>query len=704
MAVPAMSNSSRASLSVIIPAYNSQYLNQVLGSLKALESAEVIVVDSSLRPFILNGVRATLVRHDGRLSPGAARNRGAQRASGDYLLFVDSDVVLPPQTVDWIRRFLERPSAELVSGVYDAETLNDDFLSRLQNSILHYRSTGCLDSESRLFSSSHFLIQRKVFQRIGGFNEELWSYEDIEFLGRCLHLGHKSLMNPDFVGIHLKAFTLRTFLLDYFRKAYNAFLARRHYSNVFRGVPFYVGARLALTWLAGVLLPLVVAAAWLWGAFWPAGLLVPLCVYLALSSILLNQMLQRKSLAFRLKALLVLPLIGSVAATATAVAVSVWLFRSIRKALVFFWDLLRAAKRVLIRNGMPIQVIAYVTARCNLRCEHCFYKETLDAPSPGELPLDVFNRTTRGIGPVLWFSLGGGEPFIRKDLDKVIEIIQRNCRPKVFSFPTNGWYTEKTFETTLRVLQKMDEGNLILFFSLDGPREIHDQIRGPGSFDRVKATMERLRPLTALYPNLYLNVITTVTARNAHVAPAFIEELIRDFQPSAISINLFRYHSLEHLPIPDHVIEGYRAAVAVYERYLRGGALKHYGFFGGRVLLFKEILQKDLIYRVAKHNEFVTPCTAGTLSYVIMEDGRVSPCEILPDTIGNVTDVSRSFAEMTRSTKARKLRRWIRDTHCKCTYECAMSTNTLFSWPMSKRLAKAVVRDFISQSHGSARR
>mgnify|MGYP001195327857 CR=1 FL=1 len=34
----------------------------------------------------------------------------------------------------------------------------------------------------------------------------------------------------------------------------------------------------------------------------------------------------------------------------------------------------------------------------------------------------------------------------------------------------------------------------------------------------------------------------------------------------------------------------------------------------------------------------VTPCTAGTLSYVVWEDGRVNACEILPDTIGNVNN------------------------------------------------------------------
>ena len=102
------------------------------------------------------------------------------------------------------------------------------------------------------------------------------------------------------------------------------------------------------------------------------------------------------------------------------------------------------------------------------------------------------------------------------------------------------------------------------------------------------------------------------------------------------------------------------------------------------MLLLKDKIQKFIITKVAKYDEFVTPCTAGNLSYVIMEDGKIKPCEILDNSIGNVindNDISAIFT----SNKAKKLRKEIIDTKCKCTYECAMSTNALFSWPMTKK-------------------
>jgi MoaA/NifB/PqqE/SkfB family radical SAM enzyme/GT2 family glycosyltransferase len=685
------------SLSVVIPSYRSASLERALAALDHLDAAEVVVIDSSPSQPAIANPKATLTHVGRRLTPGAARNLGAQRATrGSYLLFLDSDVVLSASALEWLAAFLREPVEPIVSGLYDPSGSPGGFFSKLQDLILwERRAEG--STPAPLLSSSHLLISRKAFQELGGFHEGLWSYEDVEFLARCRHWGYAPSVNPTFQAIHLKRYGLATLLADYARKTFNAFIARRRFPRLFRQVPAYVGAGLAASWLSGALLLASLCGVLL--SLLPGWIpLACLGGFLGLSAPVIGRIARRESLGFRCRALLFWPLLGSAIAGATAAALAAWALGSVRRLVVFGWDLLRAAKRVLIRTGLPVQIIAYVTARCNLRCEHCFYKETLDAPNPGELPMAVFDRTTKSIGPVLWFSLGGGEPFLRRDLADLIGLIQRNCRPKVFSFPTNGWYTEKTFETTLRVLQRMDGGTLILFFSLDGPKEIHDAIRGPGSFDRVQATMERLRPLTALYPSLYLNVITTVTEQNAHAAPSFIDDLVREFRPSAISINLFRYHALEHPPLPATLLEGYRQAVATYERHLRTGALSHYGFFGGRVLLWKEVLQKDLIYRVAKRGEFVTPCTAGTLSYVIMEDGRLQPCEILPDTLGNVTDPQQTFTELVHSKKARVLRQWISDTHCKCTYECAMSTNTLFSWPMSRRLAAALGKDLLGLS------
>lgn len=679
-------------LSIIIPSYRSAHLAQVVEAASKLDHTALIVVDSSPKKPSLDIGDASVVHLSKRTSAGAARNEGARRARGDYFLFLDSDVLLTEGTREFVRRWLQSEQATSVSGIY-AHGLQESAATRFQNFILNFRLFGRSGAATPLKSSSHFIIRRADFEYVGGFNEELDSYEDVEFFTRSRLLGIPITTSDEFAAVHLKELTLRRLIVDYFKKSFQARIVRHQYPQIFRGTGAHLAWQICLTWFLATLLPMVAV-----GAFF-APLLGAIAAIAIISAPLILWPKILKSACYRdkLRSFYYWPLIAYAVTGGILLASISLLAKSSADATVRVTDWVRAAIRVIFRTGMPVQIINYVTARCNLRCEHCFYKETLDAPDPGELSLETLDRVTREIGPVLWYSLAGGEPFIRKDLKDLIGIIHKNCRPKVFSFPTNGWYVERTFLTTLRVLQIMRGGNLILFFSLDGPRAIHDQIRGKGSFDRVRQTMNRLRPLQAIYPNLYLNVITTVTPDNAHIAPDFIDELVRDFVPNAISINLFRHHSLNHPPIPTAVIESYRKTVDRYALYLRNGMLKHYGFVGAKVLMIKEILQKEVIYRVAKKNEFVTPCTAGTLSYVIMEDGRVKPCEILEDSIGSITDrsVTLSFPQMVKALSATELRHWIRESKCKCTYECAQTTNTLFSWPMSGRLGLGVSRSLL---------
>ena len=113
------------------------------------------------------------------------------------------------------------------------------------------------------------------------------------------------------------------------------------------------------------------------------------------------------------------------------------------------------------------------------------------------------------------------------------------------------------------------------------------------------------------------------------------------------------------------------------------------------ILKAKEKVQKDLILTVAKEEKFVTPCTAGNLSYVSMEDGSLKPCEILQDNLGNINDPKISVSEIFKSKQAKDLRKKIKDTKCKCTFECAMSTNVLFNKDMFPSIIKQSFKDMI---------
>ena len=152
-----------------------------------------------------------------------------------------------------------------------------------------------------------------------------------------------------------------------------------------------------------------------------------------------------------------------------------------------------------------------------------------------EISKDLLVSTAKNISPLLWYSIAGGEPFIRKDLGKIISEIQQKSRPKILSLPTNGWYTKKTYQTVLEVMQKTNRGKFLVFFSIDGRNDAHDEIRGDNSYEKLKQTYTALSKLKKIYPRLYLGIIITVQNKNYHLFPGLIDEIYKEFNPTSIS-------------------------------------------------------------------------------------------------------------------------------------------------------------------------
>ncbi len=687
----------KSNLSVIIPSYKSEYLSLAIESVKELLPLEIIVVDTSPNKPIIDNV--ILHHQKDRLNAASARNKGAELAKGDLLLFIDSDVILNKKNKTLINRLLDKKEINVICGLYE-KTPGESLISRFQRGILEMRLGNTKGNNPKISSSSHFLIRKNDFIKSGGFNETMEFYEDVEFFLRCEKIGLNVELYKNFKAIHLKEFKFKTLINDYWKKTNAAINIRLKTPKLFRGNSGDIPLSMHISGGFG-LITIFSFFTYLIGIFFGFGSVLSfLKIFLIFISTLISL------LSFPRDALKV--------SRSRGVILWTFCYGTIWSALVFsiikvfinqfvnsfigFSDFFRSGLRVFFRNGRPIQIINYVTSRCNLRCSHCFYKDSLNNPNPGEIPRENLIKTMKEIGPVLWYSLAGGEPFIRPDLENVIQDVHHYCRPKVFSFPTNGWYTEKTFKTVLRTLQRLKRGNIILFFSLDGPENIHDEIRGKGSFEKLSNTINRLRSLKKIYNNLYINFVLTVTPQNAKVAPQFIREVSRNFNADAISINLIREHKPNAPKLPNYLIDAYEATVNAYADEVSQGKVRGYKFIGSKFLRAKEFLQKQMILKVARNNEFVTPCTAGSLSYVIMEDGSVKPCEILFDKIGSVYDDEKTFLDIINASKTKKLRKWIRDTQCKCTYECAMSTNTLFSLPMVPKLIyKTLVPDWLTK-------
>lgn len=134
----------------------------------------------------------------------------------------------------------------------------------------------------------------------------------------------------------------------------------------------------------------------------------------------------------------------------------------------------------------PLRVMVDLTRRCNLRCGFCASHS--DAPRPelsGPALLDILRASDeRGVFEV---TLTGGEPLQWPGLEEVASAGVR------LGFTSLQIATNATLIDTRGLERVTALAPRRVRISLDGPADVHDQVRGPGTFARALAGLRRLR-------------------------------------------------------------------------------------------------------------------------------------------------------------------------------------------------------------------
>ena len=175
-----------------------------------------------------------------------------------------------------------------------------------------------------------------------------------------------------------------------------------------------------------------------------------------------------------------------------------------------------------------------------------------------------------------------------------------------------------------------------------------------------------------------------MTAENQHVLAAHLEQLVDDLAPDNVTINLARGDALER-ELLEVDPERYAEVVATKRRLMQQGRLPYFEFPLARLAVARDRQVYAHVERLARGDRSRhLPCTAGTLSAVVFEDGSVHPCEVLGRAIGNLNECGWDLGRVWTGPQAEGLRHEIEATRCACTWECAVADNVLFSprrWP-----------------------
>lgn len=217
-------------LSVIVPAYQGEALLPViLGALRESdlprERWELIVVDDAST----DATSAVAARWADRVltlagsprGPGFARNRGVEVSRGEWVVFIDADVRVHPDTLRRLAEAVARDAGtDAMFGAYDDAPPAPGFLSRYRN-LLHRYTHMDSAGETDTFWAGCGAVRRSAFLAVGGFNEARYprpQIEDIELGYRLRDRGSRIMIRPEIQGAHLKRWrfvaSVRTDLLD----------------------------------------------------------------------------------------------------------------------------------------------------------------------------------------------------------------------------------------------------------------------------------------------------------------------------------------------------------------------------------------------------------------------------------------------------------------------------------------------------------
>ena len=212
--------------SVILPTFGRpDEVENFLESMKLqkLKSFEVIVVDGSLDD-ILHPVIDTYKPsiglqyfHEKGLGASESRNLGCEKAKGDFLVFIDSDCVVPSDYFNKVQSFLEQhPEVDAYGGPDAADESFSPFQKAVNYAMTSMLTTGGIRGKKKHVGKFQLRgfnmgIKREAFFNVGGYSG-MQVAEDIDLSMRLLKAGYKTaLIDEAFVYHRRKSSFYRFF-------------------------------------------------------------------------------------------------------------------------------------------------------------------------------------------------------------------------------------------------------------------------------------------------------------------------------------------------------------------------------------------------------------------------------------------------------------------------------------------------------------
>ncbi|MDO4780287.1 MAG: glycosyltransferase [Bacteroides sp.] len=237
--------------SIIIPVYNRPFeVDELLESLtkQTYKDFEVVIVEDGSKydcKHIVDKYTDRLniqyhVKENG--GPGMARNFGVEKSNGEYMIILDSDVIVPEKYMEAVDRNLYVYKADVFCAPDEADPAFTDEQKAISYAMTSPLTTGGIRNRKRTMDrhyprSFNMGIRKEVFQKVGGFSKMRFG-EDIELGARLYRAGYNTMLFEDAFVYHKR----RTHFRQFYKQVYNSGIARinlyKKYPETLKAVHF----------------------------------------------------------------------------------------------------------------------------------------------------------------------------------------------------------------------------------------------------------------------------------------------------------------------------------------------------------------------------------------------------------------------------------------------------------------------------------
>jgi len=312
---------------------------------------------------------------------------------------------------------------------------------------------------------------------------------------------------------------------------------------------------------------------------------------------------------------------------------------------------------------VPSKLNLNITSLCNSQCRTCnvwmAYREDPDR-AKNELAEDEIKRLLgRPNLPFYWLAITGGEPFLRQDLERILLFVINECPSiKMLTMPSNG-LDKKRILSCMEKVKNQKRVAFYISFSLDGPPEVHDAVRGiKGGYAKTWDTYSEARRVLGGNRFFHVGLETTISKYNIADVNSFICRLIAEGHSVVVNVAhsaQFYRNKEDEASLPPFDSGEARAIVDDINSNVRG--------FSPEKML-RRVYLKNCAHYIEDASRRVLLCRALQTSLAIDPYGNVYPCLMWNNALGNIRDHAYDVMALWHAAGRLSMRKEIVQGHC----------------------------------------